>query len=408
MTDPARPTLTMPPGHIPALDGLRGVAVLLVMTFHFSVVPRHEHQTALLDDWFRDLVFTGWSGVDLFFVLSGFLITGILLRTRDAPNYFKAFYARRALRIFPLYYAFLAVTIFAVLPIAGRFEDRIAGLSAVSTQLGDLPDRQAWFWLYASNIFSFFHDGEKAVYGMGHFWSLAIEEQYYLVWSPIVFLFRARPLAWVCAAIIAAVTAYRVWCVLQGMPAYTVQTFTLTRVDSIVFGSLAACLLHNGIPARWATAARRAVVPCWIVAFGVQIALGSTLERPVALMLSPTLFALAFLVTVLGVTAKAASQAPQPILRNRVLMHFGAISYGLYVFHVPIRGVLLPLYERAVPQTLILGSKMHWTLGFIALCFVVSFAVAQLSWMLFESRILRLKRFVPYKSKDVGTSVSAP
>lgn len=403
----ARDTVTAPTGHVPALDGVRGIAVLLVMWYHLSIVPRSEQATARLDDWYQALAFTGWAGVDLFFVLSGFLITGILLRTRDSANYFRAFYARRALRIFPLYYAVLAGVLFVLLPAAGALQGRVSALSAVTSQLSGLRDHQAWFWLYASNIYTFVHDGQKAVPGMGHFWSLAIEEQYYLVWSPLVFFCGPRRLAAVCVAVIAGATACRIVMIQSGTPFYSIQTFTLTRVDSIVFGSLGACAMHLGIPRSLGVVFRRVTLPCWAGAVAVQVAWGSTMDRALSLAVSPTMFAAVFLITVLGI-ASAEPTARRGVLTNRFLVHLGTISYGLYVFHVPIRGVLLPLYERLVPQTLLLGSQMPWTLGFVALTFLVSLAVAEISWFVFESRILRLKKYVPYAAKSTVPGVVAP
>jgi peptidoglycan/LPS O-acetylase OafA/YrhL len=158
--------------HIPALDGLRGIAILSVMLLHFTnaiaALPGSPTSAA------RSVFGWGWTGVDLFFVLSGFLITGILLDSKGHPLYFRSFYARRALRIFPLYYA--ALFLFFVVPRA---------IPSVPATYSFAWHDQRWFWFYLGN----FHPlGPDAKQFIGQFWSLAIEEQFYLVWPLLIWL----------------------------------------------------------------------------------------------------------------------------------------------------------------------------------------------------------------------------
>ena len=114
---PVAPTKTLP-GHIRELDGIRGLAILFVIAFHARAVYTYSSEIPLP---FFKVLDLGWSGVDLFFVLSGFLITGILLDTRDSPSYFRTFYARRALRILPLYFVYVLCVAFIVRPIYIHF-----------------------------------------------------------------------------------------------------------------------------------------------------------------------------------------------------------------------------------------------------------------------------------------------
>ena len=172
----ARATVTPPPPsarHLPALDGLRGCAVLMVMLFHFTSAL--SHPVSLGGAAVRKLFSGGWVGVDLFFVLSGYLITGILFDAKGADDegegrrasprrYFGAFYGRRALRIFPLYYGALAL-LFVVVPAALSLAGR-----APSAEYAELVRTQGWFWSYLVNYVAIHPDP----YGVGHFWSLAI------------------------------------------------------------------------------------------------------------------------------------------------------------------------------------------------------------------------------------------
>ena len=173
-------------GHIRALDGLRGFALLLVFGYH--ALSRELVSTSLAGTLAKKIALTGWVGVDLFFVLSGFLITSILLDARTAGNYLRVFYARRALRIFPLYYLVLAASLLL------------------------MPDHFGWkaqifYWFNLSNLVTAFHP--LLIPYLAHFWSLAIEEQFYLVWPALVLLLRPRALAALCGGVLVAVFAAR-------------------------------------------------------------------------------------------------------------------------------------------------------------------------------------------------------
>jgi peptidoglycan/LPS O-acetylase OafA/YrhL len=177
-----------PLGHLPELDGLRGLAILLVLFFHFAAdLPRNVI--------FLGPVYFGWSGVGLFFVLSGFLITRILLRTRRAEGYFRSFYVRRALRIFPLYSGVLAfcTLLFVLFPV---LRPMFPG------------DRDRIFhWLYLGNWTPLLAGEDQR--RMGTFWSLAIEEQFYWIWPFIVWKVRPSRLPFVAGGAIATAIALR-------------------------------------------------------------------------------------------------------------------------------------------------------------------------------------------------------
>ncbi|HEX6051682.1 MAG TPA: acyltransferase, partial [Gemmatimonadaceae bacterium] len=177
-------------GHVPALDGVRGLAVALVLVCH---VAWDFSSPSYMERGLIEVARAGWIGVDLFFVLSGFLITGILLDTRGGPKYFRHFYVRRTLRIFPLYYAIL-VGVFVITPLVAATRDR--------RWFTDIVDQQGWFWTYTSNVFLAVTGRWEQTGILGHFWSLAVEEQFYLIWPAVVLLLSPRQLRTACGVIL--------------------------------------------------------------------------------------------------------------------------------------------------------------------------------------------------------------
>src|SRR5262245_10664845 len=160
--------------HIPALDGIRGIAILLVLLFHFGQYGHGlPYPAVFVDKLFHRICQIGWVGVDLFFVLSGFLITGILYDSKGRNHYFRNFYVRRCLRILPLYY-FSLILFLIVLP----------KLFPLHTGFRSLRQDSFWYWTYLSNV-RVAYRGWDSFGVLDHFWSLAVEEQFYLLW-PIV------------------------------------------------------------------------------------------------------------------------------------------------------------------------------------------------------------------------------
>lgn len=222
--------------HIPALDGIRGVAIILVLLVHF--IPPVAMQWRLAE-WFMKIFSTGgWIGVDLFFVLSGFLITGILLKTRSQPDYFKNFYIRRTLRIAPVYFLALFI-LFGVLPFF------------ISTpRFSILQENQLYTWLYATNI-GLLTAGRDAmdsdVAAPAIYWSLAVEEHFYLVWPAVVFLCSIRTIKRVCFSLIGVAIVIRLVGVLVSDGEKNMFFYqTPCRMDGLAAGALVAPLLHEG------------------------------------------------------------------------------------------------------------------------------------------------------------------
>jgi len=364
---------------VPILDGVRGVAIVLVMLHHFGYGAT---ATTFVGGLLVALCGHGDLGVDLFFVLSGFLITRILLRTRLDAHYFRNFYARRSLRIFPIYYAYLIFYF--------GFVTRFTHLDEARAR--EASSYQAWIWLYATNILICLRGG-YLVASVNHFWSLAVEEHFYLVWPALVRYFGKRRMIMVCGAAFVVAIACRSVIVWQDWSPYAAHVFTLCRVDALAAGALLA-IFEQTRPTGWMV--RGARLTFWTVlalivvrnfVFPVQgvwfTASGVVEDSAWALI-----FASAIAMAVWGPRSNPLSR----LCGMRPLRWLGTYAYGLYVFHHPIRIFL----QRLIPFEK-LGMLVHsYALGLLLhglIAGVASLAIALLSYHLFEKHLLRLKRF---------------
>lgn len=312
----------------------------------------------------RFVIHHGYLGVDLFFVLSGFLITGILLRTRELglKEYFKRFYTRRALRILPLY--------FLVIALIGIAYGSIA-----------LP------WLALASLMSANLSATLGVYipsASGPFWSLAVEEQFYLVWPWLVFWLPARWLTVVTIAIFVAEPFVRVF-----LPGDIELAWY--HSDGLAIGALTAIWFwHWNGDAR---PVRRLIVLLVATSVAVTVATipyGGLREGPVALAFRITEANLLFAALIAAAVAFSGARA-LAILRSRPAVYTALLSYCLYVIHRP----LMSIYETFAPR--LFPAAAHFTLAQTALAegpfvIVFAYAVAALSWRYFEGPILRRGR----------------
>lgn len=371
----ARPA---PADHIPELDGIRGLAILPVLMIHVCVAfPQHPRVLDVpMDEWLG----WGWVGVDLFFALSGYLITGILRRTCGAPGYFRTFYIRRALRIFPLYYLALAAGGLAAL----------AGLSlatrrgADATQFRDLLDSYGWFWVYLQN-FPVLFDGRPTPM-LGHLWSLAVEEHFYLLWPLCVLLIPPARLLIAIAVLLAGLPVLR-WALAEhGIAAKSIYLASATHCDGLLAGA-AAALLGELAPRWWGRRLRWMLIALCSLAF-----LACTLhDRCLTPYRGPWLSIAAY--TALGVAAAClVSEAVErrwSWLRLAWLRLAGKYSYGLYVVHWPVMiGTSYVITQGLLGSA---GALLARPWAFAPLVLALSAACAMASWHLYESRFLRLK-----------------
>jgi peptidoglycan/LPS O-acetylase OafA/YrhL len=369
-----------------SLDGLRGIAILAVIAEH---TLRLFHPTSALSRLWAAFQESSWAGVDLFFVLSGFLITGILLDSRDDKRYFLNFYARRTLRIFPLYYAVLVVAILIV--------PAVMGFSKLPELYSRLVANQLWLWTYLQNFVQ--SSGPHALPGFGHFWSLAVEEQFYWVWPLAVFLLPRRHLFRLCITLCAILPLLRLIMILVGERNWAIRQYTFTRVDSLIWGAIAALLIRD---IHLAASYRR----CAKVLVGLStLALGAILlrdgfipyEGSETLVVGYSAFGVLFSALIYrSVTTPGSVSA---FLSGKLFRWFGKYSYAIYVFHWPITQAYTALVTKRIP----IESPYLSALCCFAFVTLVSSGIAYLSWHLFEKRVLALKRFFEYERPELST-----
>jgi peptidoglycan/LPS O-acetylase OafA/YrhL len=359
---------------IPALDGIRGLAIIWVILHNATdeaFGPPHGLFKLLA-------VFThsGWIGVQLFFALSGFLITAGLLESQGEPHYFRNFYAKRALRILPLYYTVLLVVL-VILP-------RIVTLHAPYSN-----DGQASLWLFTVNV------THVAPYGFAHFWSLAVEEQFYLFWPLVVCWLSPRPLLAVCLWTALGALLLRCALAAYGADWWTLYTATPCRMDALALGGAGACVMR--LPAlREGMKGRLTAVSVFaLVLFLAGIPLTHNYDRT-GLMGETLGYSLLALCSAAFVTASA---LPRPAARTWVtsflawapLRSCGKYSYAMYIFH--------GLLHKLVGEPWLFarfGEPLPARVVFIyaAALILVSYVLGFCSYQLLEKHFLRLKQYL--------------
>jgi peptidoglycan/LPS O-acetylase OafA/YrhL len=370
-------------GHMPALDGLRGVAILLVLLFHTTLDGGMRAGRAGLAAVYHAVTSAGWCGVDLFYVLSGFLITGILVDARGAHGYFRAFYARRALRILPLYYGVLALA-FVVWP----------SLGTPPSGYDNLLERQGWYWAHLVNVLCA-RDGWHAPTYFQHFWSLSVEEQFYLVWPLAVCFLARRSLLVCCTVMIGAALAFR-WALVAAGDPIAAYVLMPARMDGLAIGGAVALLARSGAGRAWLERWRR---PIGLAAAGTVAVLalsggGLNQYRAGVQTIGYLALALAF-GSATAAVATGAAPALQRSLRSRWLRFLGKYSYALYVFHYPLISALKAHGFSVGALPTVAGSELPAQLIFTAVLVALAVALALLSWHAWEAPFLGLKRYVP-------------
>jgi len=364
---------------MPQLDTLRFFAVLGVLISHFWTPQELPWLFADID--------LGWLGVRLFFVLSGFLITGILLDARSLTEtsslsvsyLIRQFYVRRFLRIFPIYYLVIAITLI------------------FDVTLG----RELWVWLvsYASNIYITVHNTWMGVFS--HFWSLAVEEQFYLLW-PCLILFL--PKKWIPAAITVVILlapAYRFWAYqtyrLEISPFdFKAGTFTLASLDSLGLGALLAYAWRNKLmPTPIQKYLTALVLPFGLLLYVVSLALYHYRIKPSVFFTLNDLAASLVFTWLVGSASVGFKGFKGKFLTFPVFSYLGKISYGIYVYHYFMPLILVSVLSR-------FGYELHVpSLTNFILSSLFTIIVASLSWHWLELPINNLKRYFQYTAVPI-------
>ena len=363
------------------LDGLRGVALLLVLGYHLNLLG------------------CGWVGVQLFFVLSGFLITRILLEARaELPprQALGRFYLRRSLRIFPVFYLYLALMV-------GSLAILRPPTAAAQTALRHWP----WAAAYAYNWFGMTRWHEPSYY-LDHLWTLAVEEQFYLLWPALVLTLPRRALRWVLLGLVAAgplvrAALARYWPGLDvaapGIVAYAVGVCTLSHLDAFAAGALlnffALRLSRLRRPAALALTALAGAYLLGAAVNGAGVAPPQPLAAPLVLGYPNTLpaegqyvwgYSVLNLCAALLVGGAAHAGLWRRLLDSRSLAFVGRVSYGAYIFHLPLAHLMSPVVLWLHATT---GAGFHASLVLFAPLYVATvLALAALSYRFFERPIL--------------------
>ncbi len=368
-TEPDTPAIAWKPdAYCLALDGIRGLAILAVTLYRLCKEFDPEAHPVLA--MVRRFAPAGERGVDLFFVLSGFLITAILLRTKNDPHYFRNFMVRRVLRIFPLY---LLSLILGILVIPNLFE----------TTTFDMARREQLFlWTYTSNLRMAWLNS-WCFGAFDHFWSLAVEEHFYLVWPAVVLLLTRRQLGIACIVIIVGVAFARSVAAMDSHFDVAVSVATFFRADGLSFGALLAILLTSSVNktmihrASWI-----ALTLLFPILIGIAVSGMRMFELPSTLC-PATCFA--------GMAVVLLGSRSNPIVKlfeSRCLRMLGKYSFGMYVVQLPLV-TMLPLasFSEHLAADRIVGSMIY-----VVSMFTAILLLAMVSFHCFESHFLRLKK----------------
>ena len=355
---------------VPELDALRGLAALAVVGYH--IAPYYAHM--------------GWLSVDCFFVLSGYLITGILLANRDAKGYFRNFYARRSLRICPIYYLVLLWVVVSYQFFPTKYP--IDGGMIVQ------------YATYTQGLERLWGGPGRVISAFSHTWTLAIEEQFYLVWPLTIWLMPKRSFIPLCVALAAMSIGLR----LGGLDGSSLPG----RCDGFALGAILAILMSDESLAVGRRGVLRGVLLTAMASGGIGAAI--TIYAP---SLLPTMlqvsggtnsallvgFANILFMGLIGWLIQEAGRPWSAPLRCRPLVYLGTISYGLYLYHFPVIFAVEAVARR-------FGSGMRFdsnrSLSRSALYFAISLAVAALSWRFIEWPILRFKDCFSYRRETTA------
>lgn len=333
-----------------SLNGLRAIAAFMVITAHFFSLENSFNSVL-----FYKIVKFGSSGVSLFFVLSGFVITRILLNSINSNSYFKAFYIRRILRIFPLYY--LALVCYYYLP----------HLLSSLYHYSPFFDRQIYYYIYLQNFGRTFNWNSS---GPIHFWTLSVEEHFYLLWPAVVYFgyrFKQRWLVYISGVLLLLPLLLRYYMLSLG---HMIDFFTFTRLDQLVLGGVLAILERRKLLSR--KYERGYLISMIIgISFFILCIFFNDFYQDVFKHSALGIFYF----SIIGLCV---------IYEDEVMQYLGTISYGIYVWHV----LSVDVIENYLAT--------HWIILDFLLIIIFTIGISSVSYWLVEKPFLNLKRFFSY------------
>jgi peptidoglycan/LPS O-acetylase OafA/YrhL len=373
--------------HIPELDGIRGCAIGMVLVHHFLYVHTPAVPGSILFRLLMPIRF-GWMGVDLFFVLSGFLIGGILLDSRESANYFRTFYTRRFFRIVPIYAVFLAL-VFSIYGLAHfGFARRFAWMR------GDIPLYSCIVFL--QNFWMSSHSNLKYD-ELGITWSLAVEEQLYLTLPLLVRVLDRRRLLWVLGGGLFVAPLLRA-AIMVRHPEYWAAAFTLMpcRADTLLLGVFGAIAVRNDTNLAWLRTHRKVLGGILaVLAFGFVLMDGfwehALIKQFVVPVFGLTWCAMLFLALILYAVTDPGCWLSK-CLRWRWLMWLGTIAYGTYLLNELILGLVWGARYSQIP-----GITSFAKLGYSLMALFITLVAAALSWTYFEKPLVQVGHRTRYE-----------
>jgi peptidoglycan/LPS O-acetylase OafA/YrhL len=352
--------------YVARLDGVRAIAISLVLSVHCVRVPEHGTLAWAV----RNTLSNGWIGVDLFFVLSGFLITRILINSKPARNYFRNFYVRRFLRIMPPYYLLLVL------------------LVMLSPMLGLGPFKNSWIhFAYLSNLN--YALGVPAFLPVSHSWSLAVEEQYYLFFPLVVWIASVRSLKRILWGAVLLCPLIRLVVMLLEVKGGA-YFLTICRLDALAMGGLIAIYLMQGdqklSSGLAGDKAWKAFLAAALTVMAIWLGKGLDFRLPAFSVVGLTIVDGACALFLLAILLRPQSLTSR-ILASRPMVAIGKVSYGVYLYHLPVYFVL----SHSIASSL--GDSWVRTLVLAVTSIGASLGLAFVSWRYFEVKILSLKRY---------------
>jgi peptidoglycan/LPS O-acetylase OafA/YrhL len=362
---------------IPELDGLRGFAILEVISIHYLYHPNANLPAGL--HFLQSFFALGWTGVDLFFVLSGFLIGGILLDVRASPNYFNTFYIRRFFRIVPLYYLWLFCLIGLVFLRGSTF------FQTQSAQAG-IDWRLLGHFLFLQNLWAN-HYSTLAVWWLGVTWSLAIEEQFYLIAPFLVrFLSKRNLIIFLSLVILAAPCCRLLVRLLLHKPGHAIYRLTPFRADALALGMLAAVFWRVPEFRAWLIGNKKISYAIFVVLLAGMSVLGIWFQSPDSSLTRTVGYSwiALFYVSLLLIALTDAAGPIARIARIAWLGEWGRISYCIYLIHAAAKYFCTNLLTHSGNQFTLWRSGAA-----ILLAVTITFGIAKLSCRFLEAPLLQ-------------------